>query len=142
MTINSTKGEVNMIDINTILATAVQQAVQQAVQETIAPIAQRMTALESAIANNPATGEDTTLARDVRTALMSLFKEDIEAFNFVRHAMEEIVENAINEHLDAYDHESYDHVVSQSDDFVQADNLYDEIRDALSNAALRIQMSR
>lgn len=125
-----------------------------ATAESIAALGQRITTLE----NNPAQGVDTTApqALDVPheallTALdqqewwwskMSDFiQREVDGLGLVSEArVEELVQEAMDDHTSTYDHDSYDNAVStvedyDFDDFIKKGDgdLEDAIRDTIRN---------
>ncbi len=149
-----------MFDLNTILSAALQQAVEQAtkplleriermqdqINGTLAALDTRITALE----NNPAIGADTTLVRDIRTALLGMLKDDADIYGVVRDVAIEAArfaaEEAIDEHCQNYDHDSYDNLSStlaemgDIDDYVKREELRSDIEEIIDNATISIRL--
>jgi len=144
-----------MFDLNKIvtdaLNAAVQQAVAEAVAEAVAPLLERITALE----NNPAIGVDTTLEARVvaleerpATAVAVDEAKMVEALNSqewfwekLRRTTDAQIEEAMDNHLETYNHDDYDSVVSNWNDedpadFLREGDLHDQIDDRV-NETLR-----
>lgn len=116
-----------MIDINTIINTAIQQEVSKAItsyidayfanvqqehQQQLAALKEEIEQLKQQRAVSPATGEG--LAKDVVQDLL-------ENNPTIKQAVYEIAYEAgqavLNEHADAYDHDEYDNTVTTVEDF-------------------------
>jgi hypothetical protein len=144
-----------MFDLNAIIT----QALTAAVAEAIKPLVERITALESdafamrdsitALENNPAIGVDTTLEARV-VALEQRVDNTTEASEKrIRVIAEAAAEQVMDLHLECYDHDQYDNVVSNWNDedpteFVRENDLdskvTDAVSDALSNATVSISI--
>jgi len=148
-----------MIDINTIISNALTAAVTTAV----APLTERITALEGICQTQH---EGMVAMRDRITALetklteANLFTQTsnvtipidearmVEALNSqewfwekLQNRIDAATEQAVDMHCETYDHDSYDAVVSDSDDFVKSDDLEDTVRDAVSNLSFEVSVS-
>lgn len=139
-----------MFDINTIVNAAIAAAVQQA----IAPLLERIDNLDAICQTQH---EGMVAMRDRITALEAAAPQPaivideakmVEALNSQEWFWEKMqrfaagaAEAAMDEHTQAYDHDSYDTVVSDSDDFVKSDDLEDTVRDAVSNMTFEVSVS-
>lgn len=124
-----------------------------ATAESIAALGQRITTLE----NNPAQGVDTTApqALDVPheallTALdqqewfwskMSDFiQREVDGLGLVSESrVEEMVQEAMDDHTSTYDHEDYDSHLGDDDKHFEGD-IEDAVRDALSNMTFDVSI--
>ena len=131
-----------MFDLNTIINAALNAAVQQA----LAPLMERIAALErtcakqhegmvamrdriAALENNPAQGQDLT-------PTTGLTRDQVEA----------MIEQSMDHHLECYDHDNYDEIASKVDDadfddFVTNDHLEDAVREAVGNLSFEVSVS-
>ena len=163
-----------MIDINTLISNALVAAVQQAV----APLVERIAALEvniammqnsidqkdtriAALENNPAQGQDLTPATITADAFVThldnqewfwakisdFVERDVSNRGIVSEMrVEEMLEQAMDDHTSTYDHEDYDRAVSAVDDLpdlddhVTRDELRSEIEDVLNNATISLSV--
>lgn len=118
-----------------------------ATAESIAALGQRITTLE----NNPAQGVDTTQVRDAITQLdaqewfwskMSDFiLREADGLGLVSESrVEEVVQEAMEEHTSNYDHDSYDNATSTVEDYDFDDfmkkgdgDLEEVVRDTIRN---------
>lgn len=144
-----------MIDINLIISNALTAAVTTA----IAPLNERIAKLEQTLAamhnvtdddlvllgqridvleSRPAQGVDMTLEQRV-AALESETQGENRYLN--RDDVAELIAEAMDDHTSTYDHDSYDAVVSDSDDYVKSDDLEDTVREAVSNLSFDISVS-
>lgn len=142
-----------MIDLNTIISNALTAAITSA----IAPLNERITALEG-ICQTQHT--DMLAMRDRIAALEAaapqavgvdpklLAEASLNYLNDQEWFWEKMqrfaagaAEAAMDEHTSNYDHDSYDAVVSDSDDFVKSDDLEDTVRDAVSNLSFEVSVS-
>jgi hypothetical protein len=142
-----------MFDLNAI----VNAALQQAVAEAIKPLVERITALE----NNPAIGTDTVLAERVkvleeRPAVHIDEAKMVEALNSqewfwekLRRTTDAQIEQAMDDHCSAYNHNDYDNVYSEwggesVGDFVKEGDLGETVREqveeALNNATFSVSI--
>jgi len=144
-----------MIDLNTIIT----QALTAAVYQATATLVERIEKLEltcakqheriAALENNPAIGVDTTLEQRV-VALEQRMDHVIDASEKrIRVIAEAAAEQVMDLHLECYDHDDYDNVVSNWNDedpteFVRESDLdskvTDAVSDALSNATVSISI--
>lgn len=104
----------------------------------------RITALE----NNPAQGVDTQPAPATTTHITQHIIDalgDIEhpLFKRLSSFMDAVAEQAMDNHCETYDHDSYDSAVSDLEDrdFVTNDNLEDAVRDAVRNLSFDVSVS-
>jgi len=162
-----------MIDLNTLISNALTAAVQQAV----APLNERIAALEekvyfledqavvtsnrihdriTALENNPAQGVDTQAPSVLAAQYTPISNEQIKAAlqewattgGFVtRDKVDALIEQAMDHHLECYDHDSYDEATSKVDDlpdnlddYVTRDEVRSEIEDVLNNATLSLSI--
>ena len=115
-----------------VFFSAVQSAldahIKRMVEEAVTPLLERLAALE----NNPAQGVDTT-------PTTGLTREQVEA----------LIERAIDDHCETYNHDDYDSVVSNWNDedpadFLREGDLHDQIDDrvhkTLRNASFSISI--
>jgi len=148
-----------MFDLNAIvnaaIATAVDARLTEVLQQhanTVGALAERITALEArvvALENNPAIGTDTVLEARV-VALEQRVDNTTEASEKrIRVIAEAAAEQVMDLHLECYDHDQYDNVVSNWNDedpteFVRENDLdskvTDAVSDALSNATVSISI--
>lgn len=159
-----------MIDINTIISNALTAAVQQAIAPLVERIAvlekneeyltNRIAALESDLARAVSVVEQRTeriTALETKLTEAALFTQmtpaTITADAFVTHLdnqewfweklqnrIDSTVEAGIEDHCQNYDHDSYDAVVSDSDDYAKSDDIEDAVRDALSNMTFDVSI--
>lgn len=159
-----------MFDINAIVSAALNAAVQQAVAplvERIAVLEQRVATLSSqdvamgeriaTLENNPAQGVDTTQARLITADAFVNHLDQQEWFwekvsSFVTKAgglspddVEAMIERALTDHCDTFNHDDYDRVVCAIDevdleDIITSDNLNDAINEALNGATVSISV--
>jgi len=151
-----------MIDLNTLISNALNAAVQQAV----APLNERITALEkneeyltnriAALENNPAQGVDTQAPSVLAAQYTPISNEQIKVAlqewattgGFVtRDEVDALIEQAMDHHLECYDHDNYDEIASKVDDlpdnlddYATRDELRSEIEDVLNNATLSLSI--
>ena len=151
-----------MIDLNTLISNALTAAVQQAV----APLNERIAALEkneeyltnriAALENNPAQGVDTQAPSVLAAQYTPISNEQVKAAlqewvttgGFVtRDEVEALIEQAMDHHLECYDHDNYDEMASKVDDlpdnlddYVTRDEVRSEIEDVLNNATLSLSI--
>jgi len=153
-----------MIDLNTLFSNALTAAINSAV----APLNERIIALESvcatqheamvamrdriaALENNPAQGVDTQAApattTDItRQIINALSDTEHPLFQRLSSFMDAVAEQAIDTHCETYDHDSYDSAAStvedhDFDEFVTSDSLDDAVRDAVRNLSFDISVS-
>ena len=141
-----------MFDLNAIVNAAIATAVDARLTEVlqqhaniVGALAERIAALE----NNPAIGVDTTLEARV-VALEQRVDNTTEASEKrIRVIAEAAAEQVMDLHLECYDHDQYDNVVSNWNDedpteFVRENDLdskvTDAVSDALSNATVSISI--
>jgi hypothetical protein len=151
-----------MFDLNAIVSAALNAAVAEAIK----PLVERIEKLEAenkaydslfraqevrveALENNPAIGVDTTLEQRV-VALEQRMDHVIDASEKrIREIAEAAAEQVMDLHLECYDHDQYDDVVSNWNDedpteFVRESDLdskvTDAVSDALSNATVSISI--
>lgn len=149
-----------MIDINNIVNTAIQQAINSAItnyvdaymadvqqehRRQIAELREEITALKgqpTANLDNPATGTDTTLARDVKILVENNMELREVLQRMIREGAQSIAEEVMDDHTSTYDHDSYDNTVTavndanldslpDFDDFLTRDDLENAIRDTI-----------
>lgn len=165
-----------MIDLNTLISNALIAAVQQATAPLVERIAtlesacatqheamvamrDRITAIEdaddrlfdriAALENNPAQGVDTQAAptTDItRHIIDALGNTDHPLFKRLSSFMDAVAEQAMDHHLECYNHDSYDEATSKVDDydfddFVTNDSLEDAVREAVGNLSFDISVS-
>ena len=145
-----------MFDLNQFVSAALNAAVAEAIKplvERIAVLELRIDTLSSqhvaigerlaALENNPAQGQDLTLMRDVAAEVNKVV--DSEDFwhrigNYVTeqvgNTVEAKIEEAMDNHLETYNHDDYDSVVSNWNDedpadFLRESDLCDQIDDRL-----------
>ena len=149
-----------MIDLNTLFSNALTAAINSAV----APLVERIAALEvniammqnsidqkdtriAALENNPAQGVDTQPAPALdKAALIDYLNEQEWFWDKLRNFIDAGIESAIDTHCGTYDHDSYDNAVStvedhDFDEFVTHDRLEDAVRDAVNNLSFDIRVS-
>jgi hypothetical protein len=132
-----------MIDINTIfnqlLNAAVEAhitAIQQQHANIVGELAQRIAALETKLTEAALFQKETNVTVDM-DALRHLVKPMIDS----------VVEQAIADHCEDYDHDNYDNIASQVDDlpdfddFVRGDELDDKVRDAVRDLTFEVSVS-
>lgn len=150
-----------MFDINAIVNAAISAAVQQA----IAPLVERIAALEDqAIVTSNAVDVRIT-ALETKLTEAALFTQTsnvtipideakmVEALNSqewfwekLQNRIDAATEQAVDNHCETYDHDSYDSAAStvedhDFDDFVKTDYLEDAVRDAVRNLSFDISVS-
>jgi hypothetical protein len=154
-----------MIDLNTLFSNALTAAITNAV----APLNERIAALESANdILHRVQHEDMVAMRDRIAALetklteAALFTQTsnvtipideakmVEALNSqewfwekLQNRIDSTVEAGIDDHCQNYDHDSYDNAVSDLEDrdFVTNDSLEDAVREAVGNLSFDISVS-
>lgn len=118
----------------------------------------RITALE----NNPAQGADTqttqytllskeqfkAMLQELATkdALIDYLNEQEWFWDKMRNFIDAAIEQAVDNHCETYDHDSYDSAVSDLedrdfDDYVTSDSLEDAVREAVGNLSFDISVS-
>ena len=125
-----------MFDLNQILNAALNAAVAEAVAplvERIAVLERRIDTLSSqhvaigerlaALENNPAQGQDLT-------PTTGLTRDQVEA----------LIEQAMEEHCESYDHDDYDSHISDDDKHIDGD-LDDAVREAVGNLSFEVSVS-
>ena len=151
-----------MIDLNTLISNALIAAVQQAV----APLNERIAVLEkneeyltnriAVLENNPAQGVDTQAPSVLAAQYTPISNEQIKVAlqewattgGFVtRDEVDALIEQAMDHHLECYDHDNYDEMASKVDDlpdnlddYATRDELRSEIEDVLNNATLSLSI--
>ena len=121
-----------MIDINAIFNQILNAAVAQATQ----PLAQRIAELETKLTEAALFQKETNVTVDM-DALRHLVKPMIDS----------VVEQAIADHCEDYDHDNYDNIASQVDDlpdfddFVKSGELEDSVKEAVSNLTFEVSVS-
>lgn len=142
-----------MIDLNTIISNALTAAITSA----IAPLNERITALEGicqtqhtdmlamrdritaleAAAPQPVGVDPKTLAE----ASLNYLNDQEWFWEKMRGFADSAAEAAMYDHTSEYDHDSYDAVVSDSDDFVKSDVLEEAVREAIDNLTFEVSVS-
>ncbi len=160
-----------MFDLNTIINAALNAAVQQAIaplmerienldaicqtqHEAMVAMRDRITALEdtgdrlyariAALENNPAQGVEPAITIDEARMVEALNSQEWfwdKLRNFIDAGIDAGIESAIDMHCETYDHDSYDSVVSDSDDFVRSGDLEDAVREAVGNLSFEVSVS-
>lgn len=146
---------------------AFNSAVKAAVDQATAPLVERieglsaqlltqhegMTAMRDRITtleNNPAQGVDTTQVRDALTQLDSqewfwskisdFIDREFDVRGIVSETrVEELVQEAMDDHTSTYDHDDYDSHISDDDKHFDGD-IEDAVRDALSNMTFDVSI--
>jgi hypothetical protein len=124
-----------MIDFNTILTQILNAAIAQATQ----PLVERIAALETRLTEAALFQKETNVTVDM-DALRELVTP------LVGSMVEAKIEEAISAHQEEYNHDGYDEAVEQLDgvdfdDFVKADDLTDEVKDAVKDLTFDISVS-
>ena len=124
-----------MIDINTIFNQLLNAAIVQATQ----PLVERIAALETRLTEAALFQKETNVTVDM-DALRELVTP------LVGSMVEAKIEEAISAHQEEYNHDGYDEAVEQLDgvdfdDFVKADDLTDEVKDAVKDLTFDISVS-
>lgn len=155
-----------MFDINTIINAAIAAAVNDRITEVLQQHANVVAALEQRIAaleNNPAIGVDTTLAARVDALEKTGTPATITADAFVTYldqqewfwekltrkageAAQTVVDEAISDHTNEYDHDEYDEAVSALDgvdlsEIVTPDMLTDAVKEIIDDASFEVRVS-
>ena len=151
-----------MFDLNTIINAALNAAVQQA----IAPLTERIAALEAqhsyldtrltafavavgsrldALENNPAQGVEPAIPIDEARMVEALNSQEW-FWDKLRNFIDAGIESAIDTHCETYDHDNYDEIASKVDDadfddFVTNDHLEDAVREAVGNLSFEASVS-
>ena len=148
-----------MFDINTFLSAALSAAIIEATK----PLLERIATLESANDILHRTQhEDMVAMRDRITALEAAAPQPVgvdpktlaeASLNYLndqewfwdkmRNFIDAAIEEAIDNHCETYDHDSYDNAVSDLEDrdFVTNDSLEDAVREAVGNLSFDISVS-
>lgn len=158
-----------MFDLNAIVNAAINAAVEARITEvlqqhanTVGALAERIAALEkneeyltnriAALENNPAQGVDTSVVAGNYTPISNeqikaALQEWAATGGFVtRDEVEALIEQAVYNHCETYDHDNYDEIASKVDDlpdlddFVTRDSVREEIEDVLNNATLSLSI--
>lgn len=138
-----------MFDINAIVNAAITEAVNARITEvlqqhanTVAALAERVTALETKLTEAALFAQTNNVTIPIDEAKM------VEALNSQEWFWEKLqrfavgaAEAAMDDHLQTYDHDSYDAVVSDSDDFVKSDVLEEAVREAIDNLTFEVSVS-
>jgi hypothetical protein len=124
-----------MIDFNTILTQILNAAIAQATQ----PLVERIAALETRLTEANLFHKETNTTVDM-DALRELVAP------LVGSVVEVKIEEAISAHQEEYNHDGYDEAVEQLDgvdfdDFVKADDLTDEVKDAVRDLSFEVSVS-
>ena len=119
-----------------VFFSAVQSAldahIKRMVEEAVAPLLERIAALE----NNPAIGVDTTLAERI-TALEQRMDNATEASeDRIRVIAEAAAEQVMEDHTSSYDHDDYDALHNEwggeeASDFIRDRDIQDQIEEAV-----------
>ena len=157
--------DINKI-INDTIAAAVSTHITEYANK-MAEMAEKITALEMrllALENNPAQGVDTTLEKriaaletntadtigeidtikqqlvvlDQHGGLLEYLDNQEWFWNKIRNFTDSAVEQAIDMHIETYDHSDFV-TGDKLDDYVQKDDFRSEIEDVLNNATIRIR---
>ncbi len=125
-----------MIDINAIINAIVNNDIQEAIDNAVRPLAQRIAELETKLTEAALFQKETNVTVDM-DALRHLVKPMIDS----------VVEQAIADHCEEYDHDEYDSAVNKVDDmpdfddFVRSGELEDSVKEAVSNLTFDISVS-
>ena len=125
-----------MIDINAIINAIVNNDIQEAIDNAVRPLAQRIAELETKLTEAALFQKETNVTVDM-DALRHLVKPMIDS----------VVEQAIADHCEDYDHDNYDNIASQVDDlpdfddFVKSGELEDSVKEAVSNLTFEVSVS-
>jgi hypothetical protein len=124
-----------MIDINTIFNQLLNAAIVQATQ----PLVERIAELETRLTEASLFQKETNVTVDM-DALRELVTP------LVGSMVEAKIEEAINAHLEDYDHDEYDRMLRRMedhdlDDFVKQHELEDSVKEAVSNLTFDISVS-
>ena len=124
-----------MIDFNSIFNAAVSAAITQATQ----PLVERIAALETRLTEAALFQKETNVTVDM-DALRELVTP------LVGSMVEAKIEEAIDAHLEDYDHDEYDRMLRTMedhdlDDFVKSGELEDSVKEAVSNLTFDISVS-
>lgn len=143
-----------MFDINAIIT----QALNAAVQQAIAPLLERIAALENqAIVTSNAVDSRVAALEFVTNDDLCLFERRIETLEdkavtasmqggLTRDQVEALIEKWMDDHTSQYDHDSYDDATAKVeevdfDDFVTNDSIEDAVRDAVGNLSFEVSVS-
>ena len=129
-----------MIDINAIINNAITNAVINTVNAAVAqatqPLVERIAELETRLT------EANLFHKEVNTTV------DMDALrHLIKPMIDSVVEQAIADHCEEYDHDNYDNIASQVDDlpdfddFVKSGELEDSVKEAVSNLTFEISVS-
>jgi hypothetical protein len=131
-----------MIDINNLINTAITNAVNAAVEARLEAI--------NAVLQVHANSID-TLAKQPKPKPEVNVEVDMDALRaLVIPMVESVVAQAVADHCEEYDHDSYDNVVNavddmgdlpDFDDFVKNDDLSDAVKDAVNNLTFEVSVS-
>lgn len=143
-----------MFDINAIVNAAIATAVQEAIKPLVNQIGcleadlaratERITALE----NNPAQGVEVGTATvddfaQLKQRVTAL--EDKDEKTLDSDDVEALIERALTDHCDTFNHDDYDRAVSlvddiDFDDLITSDNIDDVINEKLNGATVSISV--
>jgi len=144
-----------MFDINNIINAALNAAVTTAItplleridnldaicqtqHEGMVAMRDRITALETKLTEAALFAQTSNVTITIDEAKMVEALNDQEWF---WSKINDYVERQMDDHLQTYDHDSYDAVVSDSDDFVKSDDLEDTVREAVGNLSFEVSVS-
>jgi len=143
-----------MFDINTIVNAAIAAAVQQAIAPLLERIdnldavcqtqAEKIAALETKLTEAALFTQMQPVGVDPKLlaeASLNYLNDQEWFWEKMQRFAAGAVEAAMDDHTSTYDHDSYDAVVSDSDDFVKSDDLEDTVRDAVSNLSFEVSVS-
>ena len=130
-----------------VFFSAVQSAldahIKRMVEEAVAPLLERITALE----NNPAIGVDTTLMRDVAAEVNKVVDSEDFWHRIGNYVIEQVgkqmdgkIEEAMDDHCSTYDHDDYDRHISDDDKHFEGD-IEDAVRDTVRNMTFEVTLS-
>lgn len=141
-----------MFDINAIVNAAISSAVEQATK----PLLERLQGLQDSLERR---NEVVIALRDRIIALENAPKGEIAPtqsvlesldnqewfWEKIRNFVDSGVESAIDNHCEAYDHDSYDNVVSDVEDvdlsnLMSRDDVEDVVKDVINNASFSVSV--
>ena len=144
-----------MFDLNAIVSAALNAAVVEATK----PLLERIAALENqaivtsnavdariaALENNPAQGVEPAVTIDEAKMVEALNSQEW-FWEKLQNRIDAATEQAMDNHLECYDHDNYDEIASKVDDadfdeFVTSDNLDDAVREAVGNLSFEVSVS-
>ena len=147
-----------MFDINNIINAAIAEAVNAHLTEVlqqhaniVAGLAEKIDTLEknegylvkriAALEAAPAASQSNVTIPIDEAKMVEALNDQEWFWEKMQRFAAGAAEAAMDDHTSTYDHDSYDAVVSDSDDFVKSDDLEDTVREAVGNLSFDISVS-